>query len=346
MAGGTGGHLFPAIAVSNYLRDKHWEIFWITGQRGLDRSLLDIDRGRVHSLGFSGVRRNGLLGWVLLPFSLSRSILASFKFIRRVKPEVVVGFGGYVTVPGGIAALLSRVPLLVHEQNAIAGLSNKLLSKFSNRVLLGFPNTIRGGIFIGNPLRPFFHNIATPDLRYSKREGPIRILVIGGSLGAEVLNRVVPLAIAQISVEQRPLILHQSGKGKLQALRNLYGSCLVSAKTTEFIKDMRSAYEDADLVISRAGALSVSEIAAAGIASIFVPYHAAVDDHQSKNAEMLERSGGAFVIQERDFTKERLVKVLAKMKRHDLMRIAEKAREVATLDATERAGSQIEEIVS
>ena len=345
MAGGTGGHVFPALAVAEYLKKKQWDVFWLGGTKGLERQVLNLEVSRTLFIRFAGVRRNGVLGWLKLPLNLVLAIFNVVKFLIKNKPNVVIGFGGYVTVPGGIAAKLCRCPLVIHEQNATPGLSNRLLAKLSKKILLGFPNTMPKGIYVGNPLRSAFSSIPPPELRYRERNGRLKILIVGGSLGAKVFNDILPIAISRIPENERPCVMHQSGRNKLTELRNSYDRLGVSATLLEFIEDMSSAYAQADLVISRGGALSVSEIASVGVASFLIPYPFAVDDHQMRNSEFLANLGGAIVIPESELNPDFLAKALLNLDRASLLEMGVKAKLADMFGATTLVGQQIEDLM-
>jgi UDP-N-acetylglucosamine--N-acetylmuramyl-(pentapeptide) pyrophosphoryl-undecaprenol N-acetylglucosamine transferase len=344
MAGGTGGHVFPALAVADYLEKRNWDVFWLGGTRGLEQQLVKLAPPRTLFIKFSGVRRNGILGWLLLPINLLFACLEVMRFFKKIKPDVVVGFGGYVSVPGGVAALLNRCPMVIHEQNAIPGLANRLLAKFSTKVLLGFPGSIGRGVYVGNPLRPEFENIRRPEIRYAEREGRLKILVVGGSLGAKAFNELLPVSISKIRKDDRPHVVHQAGRNKLSELQKLYDKLGVEATLSEFIEDIPLAYSQADLVISRAGALSVSEIAAVGVASILVPYPFAVDDHQTKNSEFLEKLGAAIIINEAKISADLLVRYLENFSRRELMMMGVKARLGRKQGASIAVGQHIEDL--
>jgi UDP-N-acetylglucosamine--N-acetylmuramyl-(pentapeptide) pyrophosphoryl-undecaprenol N-acetylglucosamine transferase len=285
---------------------------------------------------FGGLRGKGLLTKFLLPLNLLRAFWQSIGALRRVRPSVVLGMGGYITFPAGMMASLLGRPLVLHEQNSIAGLANKVLAKVADRVLCAFPDTLPDSEWTGNPVREELAHMAEPESRYDQRTGPLRILVVGGSLGAAALNEVVPKAIALLPEAQRPLVTHQAGAKQIDTLRANYDAAQVSAQTVPFIDDMAKAYADADLVICRAGAMTVSEVAAAGVAALFVPFPHAVDDHQTTNAEFLSKQGAALLVQQKELTAEGLARTIAALTRPQLKDMARLARGLAKPEATRR----------
>tara|TARA_E500000331_G_scaffold99218_1_gene95991 strand:- start:49303 stop:50343 length:1041 start_codon:yes stop_codon:yes gene_type:complete len=345
MAGGTGGHVFPALAVADYFEKKNWDVYWLGGVNGLERRLVKLDPVRMLFLRFSGVRRNGVRRWLFLPVALMGACFSTFRFLMRIKPDVVVGFGGYITVPGGIAAALYRCPIVIHEQNAFPGLANRLLAKISKKVLLGFPGALKKGIYVGNPLRSEFESTEDPEARYKARDGRLTVFIVGGSLGSNILNKVLPVAISKMPIDRRPYVIHQAGQNNLNELQNLYDRVGVAATLFEFIEDMQEVYSRADLVISRAGALTVSEISAIGVASMLIPYPYAVDDHQTRNGEFLEKLGAAIIVPETEMSPELIVKYLLKMSRPRLMTMGVRAKSGSLGGATGLAGQHIEELV-
>jgi UDP-N-acetylglucosamine--N-acetylmuramyl-(pentapeptide) pyrophosphoryl-undecaprenol N-acetylglucosamine transferase len=338
MAGGTGGHVFPALALARLLRAASHEVVWLGTQRGLEARVVPAENIPIEWLSMSGLRGKGAVTLLAAPFKLAHSIWQALRIMRRRDPSLVVGFGGFVTGPGGIAAWLTRRPLVIHEQNAIAGYSNRMLARFSRRVLAGFPKAFPPGVtaqVVGNPVRAEIALQPTPAERFARREGAPRLLIVGGSLGAARLNAVVPLAIAASGLELR--VRHQAGERGIDAARTAYAQAGVTGDVTAFIDDMAAAYAEADLVICRAGALTISELAAVGVGAILVPFPAAVDDHQTFNAQFLVREGAAVLIADRDLTPERLTATLAELcaGRGKLLAMAERARMVARPKAAE-----------
>ena len=345
MAGGTGGHVFPALAIADYFEKKNCHIFWLGGVNGLERSLVKIEPVRMLLIRFSGVRKNGVLRWLFLPFTLVAACLSTLRFLMRIKPDVVIGFGGYITVPGAIAAALYRRPIVIHEQNAIPGLANRLLAKISKKVLLGFPGAINKGVHVGNPLRPEFESVKHPEERYGERKGRLTVVIVGGSLGSQTFNKVLPLAISKMPIDLRPNIIHQCGRNNLDELKSLYDQLGIEANLSEFIEDMPDVYSRADLVISRAGALTVAEISAVGVASMLIPYPYAVDDHQTKNGEFLEKLGAAIMVSETEMSPELIADYLLRTSRDQLMMMAINAKSGRLEGATALAGRHIEELI-
>src|SRR6266446_6245140 len=283
MAGGTGGHVFPGLAVADHLREAGWRVVWLGTKTGMEATLVPKHGYHMEWVNFSGLRGKGPVALFLLPLRLLVAFWQSARAIFAQRPDVVLGMGGYISFPGGMMAALLGRPLVVHEQNSIAGLANKLLAGVADRVLSAFPGALKRASLTGNPVRPEIAAIAAPESRYTGRSGPIRVLVVGGSLGAQALNDVVPRALALFTGE-RPVLTHQSGAKHIDSLRRAYAAAGVPAKAFAFIEDMAGAYAEADLVICRAGATTVTEIAAAGVASVLIPYPHAVDDHQTANA--------------------------------------------------------------
>ncbi len=338
MAGGTGGHVFPALALARLLRAASYEVVWLGTQRGLEARVVPAENLAIEWLAMSGLRGKGAATLLLAPFKLAQSIWQAWRIVRRIRPRLVVGFGGFVTGPGGVAAWLVRTPLVIHEQNAIAGYSNRCLAHIARRVLVAFPGAFPGGVdahLVGNPVRAEIVAQPAPAVRFASRAGTLRLLIVGGSLGASRLNAVVPQAVKLSGLELR--VRHQAGERGLDATRVAYAQAGVAADISAFIDDMASAYADADLVICRAGALTISELAAVGVASVLVPFPAAVDDHQTFNARFLVRESAAVLIADRELTAERLaaeLKVLC-AGRGKLLAMAERARLVARPRATE-----------
>ena len=335
MAGGTGGHVFPALALARLLRAASHEVVWLGTRRGLEARVVPAENITIEWLSMSGLRGKGALTLLAAPFKLLQSVWQALGVMRRRRPALVVGFGGFVTGPGGVAAWLTRRPLVIHEQNAIAGYSNRMLSRFARQVLCAFPNSFPPGVHadvVGNPVRAEIVMQPPPAARFARREGAVRLLVVGGSLGASRLNAVVPFAVAQLAREGIALhVRHQAGERGIDAARAAYAEAKIAGDVTPFIEDMALAYADADLVICRSGALTVSELAAVGVASILVPYPAAVDDHQTANAQFLVREGAAILIADRDLTADRLAATLRELAagRGKLLAMAERARLVA-----------------
>ncbi|TDY01148.1 undecaprenyldiphospho-muramoylpentapeptide beta-N-acetylglucosaminyltransferase [Thiohalophilus thiocyanatoxydans] len=350
MAGGTGGHVFPALAVARYLEEQGVEIHWLGTRRGLESQVVPRAGFSIRFISVSGLRGKRLSGLFFAPFKLSYALLQAIVICLRLKPDAVLGMGGFVTGPGGLAAWLLRRPLLIHEQNAIPGLTNRLLSHLALQVMEAFPGSFKNDrvLHTGNPVRQDIIDLSAPAQRLPRHEGAIRILVIGGSLGAQVLNETVPQALSRLPDEIPVTVRHQAGRGKLESAREAYASAGIQAETVMFIDDMADAFEWADLVICRAGALTVFELASAGLASVLVPYPYAVDDHQTANARYLEEAGAARLMPAREFNAERLAAVLRELLeqgRDNLLAMAERARQRAMPDATRIVGQRCLEVM-
>lgn len=349
MAGGTGGHVFPALALARALRARSWRVVWLGTRRGLEARVVPAEQIPVEWLTIAGLRGKGLLPWIWAPFRISRAVLEAMAVMRRHRPQVVIGLGGFVSGPGGVAAWLTRRPLLIHEQNAVAGFTNRCLARVARQVLSAFPGAFQAGVnarVVGNPVRADIAAIAPPAQRFAMRHGAIRVLVIGGSQGAVRLNTVVPQALAVVAGLASLDVWHQSGERWLAQAESCYSQAQVKARVAPFIDDMAEAYAWADLVICRAGALTVSELAAAGIGAVLVPFAAAVDDHQTRNAAYLVDDGAALLIAEADLTAARLAEVVGELcrGRGRLIAMAERARMLARPRATEELAAACEQL--
>ncbi len=334
MAGGTGGHVMPGLAVADAMRGAGWRVVWLGNRDGMEADLVPRRGYPMEFIRFSGVRGKGLLRLALLPMHLLAAFWQSARVLFRVRPDVVLGMGGYVSFPGGMMAALLDRPLVLHEQNSIAGLANKVLAEVADRRLAGFPDALRKSQWCGNPVRAEIAQLPAPEQRFAGRTGPLQLLVVGGSLGAQALNEMVPQALALLEPGQRPKVTHQAGTRHLQQLRENYAKAGVDGTTVAFIDDMAAAYGNADLVICRAGALTVAELAAAGTASVLVPFPHAVDDHQTHNAQFLAAAGAAVLVQQKDLTPRRLADLLLGFARDKLLDMAKRARALAKPDAT------------
>jgi len=335
MAGGTGGHIFPGLAVAEALRERGWRVHWLGAPDSMESRLVPPRGFALETVRFGGLRGKGVLTTLLLPLNLLRAFWQSLQVVRRVQPDVLVGLGGYITFPGGMMGVLLGKPLVLHEQNSIAGLANKVLAGVADRRFSAFPEALAKAQWVGNPLRRAFLTQAAPAERFAGRSGPLRVLVVGGSLGAQALNRVVPQALALIPEAQRPLVLHQSGEKQIDSLRAHYDAAGVDANLTPFIEDTAEAYAEADLVIGRAGASTVTELAAVGAASLLVPFPSAVDDHQTHNARFLVDGGAAWLEAQADLTPDKLAALLQGVDRSQLLAMAQKAHALAKTGATE-----------
>ena len=347
MAGGTGGHIFPGLAVADGLRAAGWRVHWLGAPGSMEAQLVPPRGYAFEPVAFGGVRGKGMTTLMVLPLKLLRAFWQSLQVLRRVKPNVLVGMGGYITFPGALMGVATGRPLVLHEQNSVAGMANKVLAGFAARVFTAFPGVLakaRQVRWIGNPLRePFLHQ-PPPAERFAGRSGPLRLLVVGGSLGAKALNDIVPQALALLPAGQRPRVTHQSGSKQIEALRANYAAAGVEAECVPFIDDMAQAYADADLVICRAGATTVSELAAVGAAALFVPFPHAVDDHQTANARFLVDQGAGSLIQQRELTPGKLADVLQKTERSALVMQGQNAKKMQKIDAVGEIVKACEEL--
>ncbi len=337
-AGGTGGHIFPALAVARVLRAKGFEVVWMGSAGGMEESLVPKEF-RLETIPIKGLRGKGMSSWLLAPWRLLNSTWQAWKVIQKVKPSCVLGFGGFVTGPTGVAAWISRIPLVLHEQNSIAGTTNRLLSRIANQVLQAFPHVFPPSvkaITVGNPVRSEIADLPLPVERFSERSGPLRLLVLGGSLGAEFLNQMV-FELMQEWEGEKPEVWNQTGRSNAEALKAQYENCGIEVKITPFIENMAEAYAWADLVLARAGALTIAELTAAGVGSILVPFPYAIDNHQYYNAQYLERVSAVILMPQSSFE-------LAKFKEHLqrfskdrtlLMQMGDSARGLALPSATQ-----------
>jgi UDP-N-acetylglucosamine--N-acetylmuramyl-(pentapeptide) pyrophosphoryl-undecaprenol N-acetylglucosamine transferase len=349
MAGGTGGHVFPGLAVAEALRARGLDVVWLGTRRGLEARLVPAADIPMEWIGIGGLRGKGLRTRLMAPLRLASALAQALGILLRRRPRVVVGFGGFVAGPGGLMAAALRIPLVLHEQNAVPGLTNRWLARFAKRVFTGFPVELPGDKtrrrYVGNPVRADIAALAPPAQRLAGREGAIRLLVIGGSQGAAALNRSVPAAVAQLPAETRPEIWHQAGERHLEAAKSAYAQAGVEARVEPFVADMAAAYAWADLVICRSGALTVAELAAAGVPALLVPFPYAVDDHQRVNGRFLVEAGAAVMVIETELTPQRLAHELQQLvDRSRLLAMAEAARSVARVDAAAAVAEACEEL--
>ena len=341
MAGGTGGHIFPALAVAKLLEEKGEKVVWLGSKNSMEAQQVPEVGIPFYELGISGLRGKGVKTLVLAPFKLVASLWQAIKILRQVKPSRVIGFGGFASGPGGLAAWLLGIPLYVHEQNALPGMTNKSLAFLAQKVFTAFPQAFVGNkkvSCVGNPVRANLLNLPPPAQRYAERKGPLRILVVGGSLGAQILNTRLPEALSLLAKDQLPLVKHQTGKNHQETTQALYDSYPEVAKQVEvtpFIDDMAAAFSWADLVICRAGALTVAELAVVGVASVLVPFPFAVDDHQTHNAQFLANKNAALLLPQPEFTAKALAELLTNelADRDSLASMAEKAFQLASRNA-------------
>jgi UDP-N-acetylglucosamine--N-acetylmuramyl-(pentapeptide) pyrophosphoryl-undecaprenol N-acetylglucosamine transferase len=334
MAGGTGGHVFPALAVAEYLSERGWRVVWLGAKNGMEASLVPRHGYEMAWVRFAGLRGKGLLRALALPANLLVAFWQSARAILARRPDVVLGMGGYISFPGGMMAVLLNRPLAVHEQNSVAGLANKVLARLADRVLQAFPDALPGAQLCGNPVRSEIVALAPPRARAAARSGRLKLLVLGGSLGAKALNETVPRALALLPGDARPEVRHQAGAQHLEALRQGYEQAGVQAELFAFIDDMAARYGEADVVVCRAGALTVAELACAGVASILVPFPHAVDDHQTGNAKFLAAQGAAILLPQDELSAQRLAELLRGLTRARLLEMAETARALGKPDAT------------
>lgn len=342
MAGGTGGHVFPALAVARVLRSLGHRVVWLGTRRGIEARLVPAEGIPVEWIEVAGLRGKGPLGWLLAPFSVAMAVTQALAALRRVKPDVVLGCGGFASGPGGLAARLTGTPLVIHEQNAVAGLTNRLLSRLASQVAEAFPGSFPRAVsvtVIGNPVRADIAALPEPAARFAGRQGPLRLLVFGGSQGAAALNRLVPEALAALPAGSRPLVVHQTGTSGHAATEARYRELGVDGSVQPFIDDMARAYGEADFAVTRSGALTVCELAAAGLGALLVPFPAAVDDHQARNAQYLVEAGAAVMIREEELTPQRLAAALGDYLaagRERCLQMAQAARSTARPAAAER----------
>jgi len=335
MAGGTGGHVYPAMAVADHLKAEGWNIVWLATEGGMENRLIAGKGYDVAVIRMRGVRGKGVLRMLAAPLQVFFACVQSFKVLRQYRPDVVLGMGGFAAFPGGLTAWLLRRPLVIHEQNSIAGLTNRVLSHFARKVLAAFPSAFGDKAELaGNPVRADIAALPTPEQRLAGRIGPLRLLVVGGSLGAQALNEVVPQALAMLPEDARPEVIHQAGEKQIDVLRENYRKAGVESEARAFIADMAATYAWADLVICRAGALTIAELSAAGVASVLVPFPHAVDDHQTWNAHYLSDDGAAVLLPQKDMTPEKLAQMITGFDRESLFAMAQRARALGKPQAT------------
>ena len=351
MAGGTGGHIFPGLAVADSLGNRGVKVHWLGARGGMECEKVLAAGIPLDVVDISGLRGKGALRWLLMPWKLLRAVAQAFRILGRHRPACAISFGGYAAGPGGLAARLRGIPLLVHEQNRIPGMTNKVLARLAQKVLQAFPATWEDALrpeTCGNPVRKSVAGLARPALRMAGRKGPVRVLVTGGSQGARALNRTVPAALSLLQPGLAVEIHHQAGKGWGEETTETYRVAKLEAEVSEFIKDMAAAYGWADIVICRSGALTVSELAAAGVASLLVPFPHAVDDHQTRNGEFLVEAGAALLMPEAGLSARALASALEPLitDRERLVDMAEKARSVSVPDAADRVADLCREYLT
>jgi len=340
MAGGTGGHVFPGLAVADEMKASGWRVIWLGTRFGMENRLVAQQGYPMEIIDFSGLRGKRALTWLTLPLRLLKAFKQSLSVLRRIQPDVVLGMGGYPAFPGGMMASLLNKPLVIHEQNSVPGLTNRILARLADKVVLGFPASIGSDeskvIIAGNPVRQAIAALETPEKRFTGRTGSLRLLVVGGSLGAQALNTVVPQALKKMPKNLRPVVVHQVGENNFDKIRKYYDELEVNVQLLAFIDDMASEYMACDLVLCRAGALTVSELAAAGVASILVPYPYAVDDHQTGNARFLSDHQAAILLPQTELNPDTLAEILKKMTRERLLAMAIAARKQAKPNASQK----------
>ena len=346
MAGGTGGHIFPGLAVAQALRHAGWHVRWLGAPDSMESRIVPPRGFAMELIDFQGVRGKGRLALLAAPWRLARACWQSLALLRRLRPSVVVGLGGYISLPAGLVAALLRIPLVLHEQNAVAGLANRMLARLAQRVFSAYPDTLPAARWVGNPLREEFLQQAVPAQRFAGRSGPLRLLVIGGSLGARALNTVVPQALALMDAAQRPIVVHQSGEKQIDELRSNYAAAGIQATLTPFIDNTAQAFADADLVLCRAGASTVTEVAAVGAAAVFVPFPFAVDDHQTHNARFLVDAGGGWLLPQPQLSAAHLAQMLQTLDRSALLQRAQAAKAMGKTQATAAMAAACEELAA
>jgi UDP-N-acetylglucosamine--N-acetylmuramyl-(pentapeptide) pyrophosphoryl-undecaprenol N-acetylglucosamine transferase len=344
MAGGTGGHIMPGLAVAEVLRKRGWAVHWLGNPEKMEGKLVPAAGYPLAVLRFAGFRGRGLVAKLKAPFLLLRALTQAWQQFSTIRPNVVLGMGGYVAFPGGVVSVLRATPLVLHEQNAIAGMANRWLARIAQRVLAGFPGALEKAEVVGNPVRQDVAALSEPQSRYAQRSGSLQVLVLGGSLGATALNELLPQALAKIPLALRPEVTHQAGMQHLDTLLAAYTQAGVRARCVPFIENIAQALSKADLLICRAGAMTVAEVAAAGVAALFVPYPHAVDDHQSANALFLSHDMAAWLIQQKELTPDTLSQWLLARSRAELSGVAQRARAHARPHAAQRIADICEDL--
>ncbi|MCB1750591.1 MAG: undecaprenyldiphospho-muramoylpentapeptide beta-N-acetylglucosaminyltransferase [Gammaproteobacteria bacterium] len=349
MAGGTGGHVFPALAVADELRARGMDVFWLGNPNGFEARIVPGHGFSMESVSIQGLRGNGLRRWLAAPFRLSIALIQVLLVLLRKRPQIALGMGGFVSGPGGFMARLMGIPLVIHEQNAVPGMTNRWLARWASRVAEAFPGSFdvtRRASLTGNPVRSDIAALEPPENRMSGRSGPYRLLILGGSQGARVLNETLPGALALLEPENQPFVHHQAGRNKAETTARAYREAGLKAEVVPFIEDMAAAYAWADLLVCRAGALTIAEVAAAGVAAILVPYPHAVDDHQTKNARYLTDAGAALLLPQSEMSAGSLARLLDTLmgNRKKTLEMAIAARRLALPEATLRLADICEEV--
>lgn len=346
MAGGTGGHVFPALAVAEELRDAHVGVSWLGTKAGIEAELVPSSGIKLNYLDIEGIRGRGLLALLKAPVLLWRSIRQSLSVLNEYQPQVVLGMGGFASGPGAVAARIKGIPIVIHEQNSVAGTTNRIVARIAKRVMQGFPGVFKGGEWCGNPVRPAIANMPAPVERFANRTGAIKLLVLGGSRGALAINQLLPAALALIEPQLRPQVRHQAGKLHCEATHVLYKAAAVEAEVVPFIEQMDEAYGWADFAICRAGALTVAELTCAGLGSVLIPFPYAIDDHQTVNGQLLVEQGSALMIQQKDLSAKSLADEISALciSRHRLLDMAMRARELSKTGAASRVAKVCMEV--
>ena len=346
MAGGTGGHVFPALAVADELRAADVGVSWLGTRAGIEAELVPANGIKLNYLDIEGIRGRGLLALLKAPLLLWRSIRQALSVLSEYQPQVVLGMGGFASGPGAVAARLKGIPLVIHEQNSVAGTTNRISARLARRVMQGFPGVFKRGEWCGNPVRPTIANLPAPELRFAQRTGAVNLLVLGGSRGALAINKILPEALALIDPQHRPQVMHQAGKLHCEMTRGLYRAAGVEAQVVPFIEQMEEAYSWADFAICRAGALTVAELTCAGLGSLLIPFPYAIDDHQTVNGKLLVEQGSALMIQQKDLSAKRLAEEITALcsSRKGLLEMAMGARELAKTGAASRVAKVCMEV--
>ena len=346
MAGGTGGHVFPALAVAEELRAADVGVSWLGTRAGIEAELVPSNGFKLNYLNIEGIRGRGLIALLKAPLLLWRSIRQSLAVLSEYQPQVVLGMGGFASGPGAVAARLKGIPIVIHEQNSVAGTTNRIVAHIARRVMQGFPNALKRGEWCGNPVRPSIANMSSPDKRFAERTGAVKLLVLGGSRGALAINKILPQALAMVDSAIRPEVMHQTGKLHCEQTVELYKAAGVEAQVVPFIDKMDEAYSWADFAICRAGALTVAELTCAGLGSILIPFPYAIDDHQTVNGKLLVEQGSATMIQQKELTAKMLAEEITKLcnSRSRLLEMAMRARELSKIGAASRVAKVCMEV--